>query len=254
MLTSIIIFSCLVFSIVHPLCFWLLRHPIDAGFRKFNLFLIDITCGIALFGLLQTDFPRVIKTTIMLWAVLVFFVSARAWQRNIPTLMLSLPSALGLPIIYLAQVELLKVIAPLWLVLLGSMVLCLSIFTLILGHWYLNVSGLSISHIMNLSYFFWMVLGLRTVVDIFLFATSKILHGGDFIYLYQFILRSDGFLLIIPLFFGTLLPLFLLYFVIETLKVKSTQSATGILYVVSISVLMGDLAYKYFLLKFGIAL
>ena len=56
------------------------------------------------------------------------------------------------------------------------------------------------------------------------------------------------------IFFGALFPLFSLYFVLGTLKLKNTQAATGILYVTLCSVLLGDLTYKYYLIKFGIPL
>ena len=58
----------------------------------------------------------------------------------------------------------------------------------------------------------------------------------------------------VGLFFGVVFPLILTYMVYETVKVKSTQSATGILYVVVTSVLMGELAYKYYLLEYGLVL
>ena len=54
--------------------------------------------------------------------------------------------------------------------------------------------------------------------------------------------------------FGTIFPLVALYFVDGTLKVKSTQSATGILYVILIAILIGDLTYKYYLIQYGIVL
>ena len=72
--------------------------------------------------------------------------------------------------------------------------------------------------------------------------------------LYVFMNRMDGFFLWVAIFFGTLLPLICNYFVIGTLKVKSTQSATGILYAILVAVFMGDLTYKYYLFKYGIAL
>ena len=70
----------------------------------------------------------------------------------------------------------------------------------------------------------------------------------------QFMTRMDGFLLIIALFFGVILPIITLHFVKEVLKLKNTQSATGILYVILCSILFGDITYKYYLIKFGITL
>jgi len=256
MLTSISVLTCLLFSVLYPLCFWSVRgHPIDDGFRKFNLFLVNLAGAVVLFSILKPEFSLIFKIAVLVWAGSFFLVSALAWQRkNISNVFLSLPSVAGLPLAYLTQGIFVPGGTPFAPVVLGGIILCLSIFSLTLGHWYLNVSGLPISYLARVNNIFWIFLGVRVLVDVFLLITQKILHSGDVISLYQFLFRTDGILLFVPLFFGTLLPAFLLYFVSETLKVKSTQSATGILYVVAISVLMGDLAYKYFLIKFGIAL
>ena len=60
----------------------------------------------------------------------------------------------------------------------------------------------------------------------------------------------EGIFLLVAFFFGTLFPLVSIYFVWGTLKVKSTQSATGILYVLLSAILIGDIAYKYYLLNY----
>ena len=100
----------------------------------------------------------------------------------------------------------------------------------------------------------WAFLAVRVLWDVWGLWFQKIIHRGDVISYFEFLMRPDGYLLVIPLFFGTLLPAVLMYFVKETLKVKSTQSATGILYCVVTAVLMGDLTYRYFQLKFAIHL
>jgi hypothetical protein len=60
----------------------------------------------------------------------------------------------------------------------------------------------------------------------------------------------EGIFLLVAFFFGTLFPLVSIYFVWGTLKAKSTQSATGILYVLLSAILIGDIAYKYYLLNY----
>ena len=123
-----------------------------------------------------------------------------------------------------------------------------------LGHWYLNVHGLNINHLLRATYIFWTFVVIRFIWDIWQLLTAKILYQGDRISLPHFMFHIDGFLLLIAFFFGTLLPLVTLYFVKETLQVKSTQSATGILYVILSAVLICDIAYKYYLIKYGLIL
>jgi hypothetical protein len=98
------------------------------------------------------------------------------------------------------------------------------------------------------------LVGLRFLWDAVQLATAKVMRDGDWIPLWQFLFQLDGFFLLIALFFGTLFPLITLYFVKGTLEVKSTQSATGILYVILSAVLIGDITYKYYLIKFGLIL
>ena len=64
-------------------------------------------------------------------------------------------------------------------------------------------------------------------------------------------LQFEGFLLAVAFFMGNLVPIILNYFIWQTLKLQATQSATGLLYVSVVSILFGDLLFKYYLLQFG---
>jgi len=137
---------------------------------------------------------------------------------------------------------------------LSGLIFSAALYAMNLGHWYLNVHGLPLSHLMRANTVFWVLVGLRLVYDLLAMLTNKILYQGDMIALYQFMGRTDGFLLFIPIFFGVLFPFFSLYFVRETIKLKNTQSATGILYVILCAIVLADMAYKYYLIKFSIVL
>ncbi len=257
MLTTISILTCLIFAAIYPLCFWLVRgHPINDGFRRFNLILINLCAGLALFVILYLDTSFSLKRAVVMWEILLLSVSWYSWKRtNVNLWAMTLVSLTGIGAIMQVQQEFivgnsLALIATI----LGGMVLCLAIFAMILGHWYLNVSGLPIEYLRKTTYVFWAFLCLRLLWDVYIALTQKIVYLGDPLLLYQFMARLDGFLLALPILFGTIFPVILLYFVDGTLKVKSTQSATGILYVIVSMVLMGDLSYRYYLLKFSIAL
>ena len=136
----------------------------------------------------------------------------------------------------------------------GGFILCSSFYTMNLGHWYLNVHGLPMSHLKRAVYVFWFFLILRALWDVLALLTMRILSRGEMIPLWKFMGQMDGFFLVIAFFFGTLFPIISLGFVKGTLDVKSTQSATGILYVVLSSVLIGDMTYKYYLIRYGLGL
>ncbi len=257
MLTVISVFTCLSFSAVYPLAFWLVRgHPINEGFRKFNLGLTNFIGGSGLVLLLFMNVPVSVKALALLWKASLISVSAYSWKREkINTWLMSFPSVLGIMACVFFQREFIAVnFESVVVMILGGIILCVSLFAMILGHWYLNVTGLPIKYLRKTTNAFWFFLIIRGLWDIFFLVTKKIIHGGDSILIYQFLARVDGFLLSIALFFGTLLPIILIHFVLETLKVKSTQSATGLLYIIVIAVLMGDLAYKYYLFRFSLFL
>jgi len=101
---------------------------------------------------------------------------------------------------------------------------------------------------------FWILLSIRAIWDIYLIFNARVLYSGDLITMTQFITNMDGFLLVIGLFFGTVFPLIALYFAREVIKLKNIQATTGMLYVILCSVVIGDIAYKYYLIKFGLFL
>jgi len=78
------------------------------------------------------------------------------------------------------------------------------------------------------------------------------LYQGEVITEIKFIQNSDGFLLLLGLFFGTLFPFMSLFFAQEILRLRNTQATTGVLYVILCSILLGDIVYKYYAIKFGI--
>ena len=77
---------------------------------------------------------------------------------------------------------------------------------------------------------------------------------GKYLPLYAFAATLDGFLLTVAVFFGTLFPLAATWLVQRTLHAKSTQAATGILYVVVVAAIIGDFSYRFFLLRYGAVL
>ncbi len=257
MLFKISILTSLIFSVIYPLCFWIsYKDPLKNNFHKFHIGLPNIVGGITLVFLLLLDIPSPIKILAVLWKLSFLSVSSYSWKKEYPKpLLMTVPCALG--IITFAKVQEALIGPGLTLTIisiLAGLIFCSSLFAMNLGHWYLNVHGLPMSHLARATYTFWLLVLLRFIWDAYVLLTGHILYSGDSLYIWQFMMKTDGFFLLIAIFFGTMFPLVSLYFATETLKLKNTQATTGILYVILCGVILGDLTYKYYLIKFGIAL
>lgn len=261
--------TALIFAAVYPLCFWInFKDPLKNDFHKFHVGLPNFVGGVAVVTLLFTGLPLWIKIAALIWKATLLSISHYFWKKGrVDHRVITIPCIIGMFVLILIIDEL--IVKPLltsglisWpmgyliplSMILGGFVLCCAVFAMNLGHWYLNVHGLPISHLLRAVYAFGFFLSLRIIWDSVLIFTGQVVSQGEIIPVYKFLLHLDGFFVWIAILFGTLFPLFSLYFVRGTLLVKSTQSATGILYVLLISVLIGDLTYKYYLIKFGLAL
>ena len=257
MLSKIILLTALLFGICYPL--FLLgnyRETVKSGFYRFNLGLANVVIALAVLSLWLMGADSALLVSSAAWLLVLMAVSAYLWQKDIDhRWLLLLPSLIGL--VSLTQFNRLTFDnhpVESAMSALGGVILCASIFAMNLGHWYLNVKNLPIAHLRNFTNIFLALLGLRFIADSYFLATTTVLYSGNDISLFAFFQVLDGFFLVIAVFFGTLLPLVIVFLVIETLKIKSTQSATGLLYVVVISVLIGEMTYKYYLVQYGIAL
>jgi hypothetical protein len=96
---------------------------------------------------------------------------------------------------------------------LGGLIFAVSLYAMNLGHWYLNVHGLPMSHLQRATYVFWSLLALRLLWDLVFIFSTNIIYRGDTISMLHFMNTLDGFLLWVALFFGTLFPIVSVYFV-----------------------------------------
>lgn len=115
---------------------------------------------------------------------------------------------------------------------------------MLLGHWYLIEPKLSIGELKRLSLGFILFSGVR-----FLFGTLLLgqrLSGLSEIEIYRFLFSSStGIFILMRWTWGLLGPVLLAYMVWHTVKIRSTQSATGILYVAVLCVLTGEILNQY---------
>jgi hypothetical protein len=125
---------------------------------------------------------------------------------------------------------------------------------MVLGHYYLVVLDLPISALRRLTVLLVTAIGLRTVVvAAALFAARGVgLHEAGLVLSGLF--SPDGIFVWMRLLFGIVGPLSLVYFIWRTVEIRSTQSATGILYVQLFLVLAGELLAKHLRVFSGLPL
>lgn len=135
--------------------------------------------------------------------------------------------------------------------LLSSLLLGFSLMAMLLGHWYLVQPKLSINELGRLTGILIVLILIR-----FLFGTAVIgtrLADQSEAEIYRYLFGStSGIFVLMRWTWGLLAPLVLSYFVWGTVRIRSTQSATGILYVVVLSVLTGETLSQFLALAYGI--
>ena len=118
-----------------------------------------------------------------------------------------------------------------------------------LGHWFLVVPTLDVRHLQTLARLHIAVMIVRVVVVaaavFFAVATWQPGLGPSF---ERYVLSSGGIFFWQRVLFGLAGPAVLSYLILETAKIRSTQSATGILYVDFFTVVVGEVLAKYVLL------
>jgi hypothetical protein len=135
----------------------------------------------------------------------------------------------------------------------SSLLLGTSNFAMILGHYYLVVPKLSEEPLIYCLYIFWIVLFFKLMASltvIFTTAAPYLEEGtqlGDG-YTFNWLFISMRYL------WGYIAPLILSLFTFKLCKLRSLQSATGVLYIVEFFVIVGELVSIYLMAKHGLAL
>jgi protein NrfD len=124
---------------------------------------------------------------------------------------------------------------------------------MILGHWYLVIPSLQVLHLQSLVKLHIASMIVRVVVvaaAVFLaIAAWQPAFGPSF---RHYIFSVGGIFFWQRVLFGLFGPALLSYLTWETAKIRSTQSATGILYVDFFTVVVGEVLAKYLLLTTGV--
>lgn len=144
---------------------------------------------------------------------------------------------------------------PLWITFFLSSMLLLGIsnFAMILGHYYLVVPKLSFEPLFYCLFIFWTVIFVKITSSIAIMTSiaKPYLDEGTQLgdgYMYNWLFVSMRYL------WGYAAPLVLSFFTFRLCKLKSNQSATGVLYIVEFFVIVGELISVYLMAKHGLPL
>ncbi len=144
---------------------------------------------------------------------------------------------------------------PLWILFfcMSMVLLGISNFSMLLGHYYLVVPKLSEEPLIYCLYIFWISFFLKIISSlavIFSFGLPYLAEGTDLGdgYMYNWLFVTMRYL------WGYAAPLILSFFTFRLCKLRSIQSATGVLYIVEFFVIVGELISVYLMAKHGLPL
>ena len=257
--THSIVLIFLGYASVYPLFFWITPlQKIDQGFYRFNLGKCCIigSLGTLAYYFIATDYFS--EIILLVWLFLLGSITAFYWNRKIiHNSIITLISLLGI----IALLNILShfiddlYIQSSFAVIIGSLITAGVFFSMILGHWYLNVIALPISLLKKSTIALSAALVIRIIWDVFFMISNVYVDSyGITKNSWSFLFDFDGILLLVALFMGNIFPVLINYFVWSTLKIQATQSATGLLYVSIISILFGDIIFKFYLLQYRLPL
>lgn len=126
----------------------------------------------------------------------------------------------------------------------SSLLVGIITFSMVLGHWYLVTPKLSERPLIISTYITWGVLAFKVALTLLTFYQGFDSYKGDG---YSF----NVLMLLMRVVWGYVIIGILSYFNYRLVKMRSIQSATGILYVMTFFVFIGELISIYFYFKYG---
>lgn len=144
---------------------------------------------------------------------------------------------------------------PVWIVFffMSMVLLGISNFSMLLGHYYLVVPKLSEEPLIYCLYIFWVSFFIKIISSLAIIFSYGVpyLEEGSIVgdgYMYNWLFISMRYL------WGFLAPVILSFFTFRLCRLRSIQSATGVLYIVEFFVIVGELISVYLMAKHGLPL
>ena len=264
MLVPLIAISSISFAALYPLGLWLHAGvPITRSFHRFTLALSLVMYLIGIVMLMALGAWGAVRLGLVC-AGGILAVLCAYWHRDrVREWVVTLPCIFGIGLFVRLQSSVLDARFPeladapaLWLFsVFAGLIPVLTVYTTALGHWYLETRGrVPVLYLRNGVRLLWGVLGFRLLWDLIGYFRIETYVGGEPASLLRYMASLEGWMLTVGPLVGTLAPFVMMAFVNETLRIRSTTSATGMLYASMLCVLMGDLAYRFYLLSGGMVL
>lgn len=133
--------------------------------------------------------------------------------------------------------------------LLGSVML-----TMVFGHWYLVIPGLSIDPLKRLTKVLMGAIGIRVLTIIVSLVVLQVEKRVPLAAVLRELMVEQGIFFWPRLIFGVLVPIVLAAMIWSTVKIRHTQAATGLLYLAVVALLFGEFFSKFLLFSVNIAL
>jgi hypothetical protein len=254
-LTELSVGSLLMTCLVSP-------REIRLSFFTFNSILGALTAAVALLLskiILQADWQGVRYQGLTVIAATAAYGAFRLEKADLGRLLLMVSGFLGavfglLPLAHQALASRGVVTTAPWFfdagVLSGTLLLGSINVGMILGHWYLLMRRLSFEHLLRFSQIILGAVGLRILVvcfTILLLGKYDPSLGNTFISA-LWSPRGNLFFFVMRVLWGLILPLGLGLLVLRCAQEKANQAATGLLYVLEVSALFGELFAAYLLI------
>lgn len=227
------------------------------------VFLITVILGIALFPvafsdwaamLLQFDIIGITFLLFIAFILLLFVYNLRLWFHHpyhSRILLFSASLLGGIAVLlsaghYLPQDRsLFRLLSLSAYFLNSSLLLGAGVLGMLLGHSYLTRADLSIVPLRKLARIFMVLIFIEAVFSV----TSLIISAPTTRLQNAFFLRSfEGLYLWIRVLIGICGPVILAPMIVQTVKERATMSATGLLYVAMLMVILGEIFSRFFLL------
>lgn len=226
---------------------------IGLAFFRFNsLFFLALFCaGLAL----MPDVSFHEKSTSILFAFSLLIYHLLSWTKAVfaRRIFLILAALMGLVVLLIPPMALQTHLAIPWKeilmplsFLISSLLLGSVVDGMILGHSYLIIPALPTKLLMRFSMLFLVSLILQGGFTLF-----SILSGmkTDLVRSALFLQSFEGIFLWMRVVIGIIGPLILAVMILETVRIRSTQSATALLYIAMLMVVAGECFSRFFLLK-----
>ncbi len=126
--------------------------------------------------------------------------------------------------------------------------------TMVFGHWYLVIPGLSITHLERLTKVLTAAILFRIVTIALSFAILDLKQSIPIGRIMADLMLGQGLFFWPRVLFGVVVPIVLSVMIWNTVKLKHTQAATGLLYLAVVAILFGEFFSKFLLFTSTVAL